>query len=109
MENLLMVVYEWRYIIAILICGVVYSIFEWSRVRGMAYQCIISAKQLAKEKILNGGQEQEDWVVAKLTLLLPKSITLFLGEDMIRQLVKKLYIKAMDLIDDGQINNSFNK
>jgi len=107
MENLSMVVYEWRYVIGLIICGAVYSIFEWNKVKSMAYQCIVSAKQLAKEKILNGGQEQEDWVVAKLMLILPKSITLFLGENMIRQLVKKLYVKAMDLIDDGQINDSF--
>lgn len=67
---------------------------------------MLRAKDMAKDQILNGGKAQEDWVVAKLQLILPRRLSLFLGEETLRNLVKFLYRKGLDYLDDGKFNDS---
>lgn len=70
---------------------------------------MLQAKRLAKDAVLKSGDEQVEWVIKKAYQFLPKSITVFISEDMMRKIVKYLYDKAKDYIDDGQFNNSISR
>lgn len=37
---------------------------------------------------------------------LPRSITIFISEEVMRKIVHYLYVKAKDKLDDGQLNGS---
>lgn len=101
------VVWENRYVILAIIGAMFYSIFEWSSVKGKILNAIVAAKDLAKDKVLHGGKAQEDWVVSRVYMILPVRVKLFLSEKLLRKIIRYLYQKSMDLIDDGQINNSY--
>jgi hypothetical protein len=77
-----------------------------SKTRDILNALIIQAKRLAKDTILSSGQEQENWVVTQAMKYLPVYITVFLGEEKIRKIVRLLYNKARDYADDGIINGS---
>lgn len=98
--------YEYRYLIVAGIAIIVIALLQWEKTKTTVYNVMLRAKDLAKDKVLSCGREQEDWVVAKLKLILPKPITIFLGEDMLRTLVRFLYGKGLDYLDDGKFNNS---
>lgn len=97
---------EVQYLVAGVIIVVVVGLLEWNNTKVVAYNLMLRAKDLAKDKILAGGKEQEDWVVDKLKQALPKRLTLFLGDEVLRTLVKFLYNKGLDYLDDGKFNNS---
>lgn len=106
MNALFNFVWEYRFIIVLLIAIVMYASFEWEKFKREAYRFMLAAKKLAKDAVLNSGEEQEEWVVEKFSKVLPKSITIWLGEDRLRSIVKYLYDNMKDLIDDGKINKS---
>jgi hypothetical protein len=105
MENFL---FENRFVLTSIAAAIFYCFAEWNNVKQYAYTAMLKAKDMAKDKVLGCGQEEEDWVVTALMTLLPKRITAFLGEAQIRYLVKFLYKKGMDYLDDGKINDSNN-
>lgn len=97
---------EFQYLVAGVIVVVAIGLLEWNNTKTIVYNIMLRAKDLAKDGILSCGQEQEDWVVNKLKTVLPKRLLLFLGEDMLRAIVKFLYNKGLDYLDDGKFNNS---
>jgi hypothetical protein len=101
-------IWDWRYVILLVVGAVIYTILEWGRVKGKILNAIVAAKDLAKDKVLHGGQAQEDWVVSRVYMLLPTRIKLILSEELLRKIIKYLYQKSMDLIDDGKVNDSYN-
>lgn len=98
--------WDYRYLIVAIVFLILVALCEWNRTKQTAYNVMLRAKDMAKDEILKGGKEQEDWVVGKLMQILPAPITIFLGEKFIRQLVKFLYEKGLDYLDDGKFNNS---
>lgn len=98
--------WDWRYAILAVLALIIYSIFEWSRVKEIIQSGMLAAKKQAKDLILNSGQEQEDWVVCKVFALLPLPVRVVMSKETFRKLIRWLYGKAKDLIDDGVINNS---
>ena len=98
--------WEYRFIIVIGIGVILFCIFEWQRAKTIAYSLMLQAKSLAKDAVLKSGQQQEEWVVKKAYQFLPKTLTLFISKDTMRELIHYLYRKAKDYLDDGQINNS---
>lgn len=100
-------IWEYRYVIILAIVLGLYTILEWGNVKGKILNAIVAAKDLAKDKVLHGGQAQEDWVVSRVYLLLPNRVKLFLSEELLRKIIRYLYQKSMDLIDDGKVNKSF--
>jgi len=100
-------IWEWRYVIILALISVLYTILEWSNVKGRILNAIVAAKDLAKDKVLHGGQAQEDWVVSRVILILPLRLKLLLSEELLRKIIKYLYQKSIDLLDDGKVNNSF--
>ena len=100
-------IWEYRYVIILAIVLGLYTILEWGNVKGKILNAIVAAKDLAKDKVLHGGQAQEDWVVSRVYLLLPNRVKLFLSEESLRNIIRYLYQKSMDLIDDGKVNKSF--
>ena len=95
-------------ILGVIIIGI-YAIAEWNNTKQIVYNLMLRAKDLAKDQILNCGQAQEDWVVEKLKLILPRRLMLFIDDATLRKLVKFLYNKGLDYLDDGKFNNSIQK
>ena len=103
MFNLL---FEYRFIIIIVLAVILYAILEWNRFKARAYALMLQAKSLAKDAILKSGKQQEEWVIKKAYRYLPRKITLFINEQRMRKIVHYLYVKAKDFVDDGEFNNS---
>lgn len=99
--------YEYRYLIIVIVAMIVFAIVEWEKTKAIVYNMMLRAKDLAKDKVLSCGQAQEDWVVDKLQVVLPKPILLFLNEKTLRTMVRYLYRKGLDYLDDGKFNDSF--
>lgn len=100
-------IWEYRYVVILILGAVIYSILEWNSVKGKILNAIVAAKDMAKNKILHGGKAQEDWVVNRVLLILPLRVKLILSEELLRKIIRYLYQKSIDLIDDGKINNSY--
>lgn len=100
------ILWDYRYILIIVVAFAVYCAFEWQRVKTKSYALMLQAKSLAKDAVLKSGQQQEEWVVKKAFQFLPSSLTLFISEEVMRKLIHYLYSKAKDYLDDGQLNNS---
>lgn len=101
--------WEYRFIIIVAIAIALYAMVAWNDFKAKAYALMLQAKRLAKDAVLKSGDEQVEWVIKKAYQFLPKSITVFISEDMMRKIVKYLYDKAKDYIDDGQFNNSISR
>ena len=99
-------IWEFRYILIVIFCVIIFALFEWEKFKSVAYKTMLQAKTLAKDTILSSGQEQEDWVVDKLYLIMPIPFRVFLNKDLLRTIVKSVYDKAKDFLDDGKINGS---
>lgn len=102
-------IWEYRYVIILIVGAVIYSVLEWNSVKGKILNAIVAAKDMAKDKVLHGGKAQEDWVVSRVLLILPLRVKLLLSEELLRKIIKYLYQKSMDLIDDGKVNNSYSE
>lgn len=98
--------WEWRWVIVLILALIIFAIFEWGKVKEMAISGALMAKKLAKDAILNSGQEQEDWAVMRFYPLLPLPARVVISEAVFRKIVKHLYGKAKDYLDDGELNNS---
>ena len=98
--------FEFRFIIAFLIGFALFSLFEWEKTKGILTKLMLNAKSLAKDYVLKSGQEQEEWVLKRAYQYLPKWITTFIPEEVMRKLIRYIYQMAKDYIDDGKINNS---
>lgn len=105
MENVMKFIQEWGYTILFVIYVIGTCIKmgkQWTEKK--AYSIMLVAKQQAKEDILKNGQEQEEFVVDALYLILSRLKIPFITKDNLIPIVRKLYSKAMNLIDYGMIN-----
>ena len=103
MMNLL---FEYRFMIILVLAVMLYAVLEWQKFKTISYALMLQAKSKAKNLILKSGKQQEDWVVNKAYLFLPKKLTIFINQERMRRIIHFLYVKAKDKIDDGEINNS---
>jgi hypothetical protein len=87
-----------------LVTAVISMGMQWSK--SQAYALMLLAKKKAKDGILASGAEQEKFVVDALYILLQKLKIPFITKENLQLWVHKLYLKAMDYIDDGKFNNS---
>jgi hypothetical protein len=85
---------------------VLFALFEKEKFKRIISDLMLSAKSLAKDAILNSGKEQEEWVLEKTYIYLPRWITLFISKELMRKIISYLYRAAKDYIDDGEFNNS---
>lgn len=105
MNNILSVIWEYRYIIMWVVIAVLYMLTEWNGFKAKVTALMLDAKKLAKDGILKNGEQQVEWIILHAYQKLPKRYQL-IKEDTMKKIVKWLYDKAMDYIDDGQLNNS---
>ncbi|KPU42686.1 hypothetical protein OXPF_37400 [Oxobacter pfennigii] len=98
--------WEFRFFIVIIFALSLYALFAWQDFKTKAYALMLQAKSLAKDAVLKSGDQQAEWVVKKAYQFLPKSITIFLSEETMYKIVKTLYDKAKDYLDDGKLNSS---
>lgn len=101
------IVWELRFILLLMIAAVLFCLMEWEKAKGIIYAGIAQAKRYAKDKVLKNGRQQEEYVVKLMLQRLPLSLRLFIGEDTIRKIVRWLYKKLMDYMDDGVLNESY--
>lgn len=107
MTQVLSVLWEWRFVIVSILAGVFYLLKDWNKAKSDLYNAMLQAKRKAKDGILKSGQEQEEWVVNFALEKLPTRWVAALGRENTRKLIKWLYQKGMDILDDGKIDNSF--
>lgn len=101
------IVWELRFILLLMIAAVLFCLFEWEKAKRIIYAGIAQAKRYAKDQILKNGKQQEEYVVRLVLQRLPLSLRLFIGEVTLRQIVRWLYKKLMDYMDDGVLNESY--
>lgn len=107
MKNIISILWEWRFVIILLLAAVLYCIMEWEKAKRIIYAGIAQAKRYAKDQVLKSGKQQEEYVVKLMLQKLPLSLRIFLGEDLIRRIVKWLYTRLADYMDDGILNESY--
>jgi hypothetical protein len=100
------IIWDWRFVLIIVLGIVIYAILDWKNFKIKLNALMLVAKSLAKDKILNSGQEQEDFVVEKLYAIMPAKLKVFISQELLRKIVKKAYATAKDLLDDGKLNGS---
>lgn len=105
--KILNIIWEFRFILLLVIAAVFYCFLEWEKAKSIIYASIAQAKRYAKDQVLKNGRQQEEYVVRLALQRLPLSLRLFLGEDTIRRIVRWLYKKLMDYMDDGILNESY--
>lgn len=88
---------------------ILFVLFEKEKFKRIASDLMLNAKSLAKDAILKSGKEQEEWVVEKAYVYLPRWITMFISKEVMRKIIAYLYRAAKDYIDDGKINNSYKR
>ena len=98
--------FEYRFIILVVLAVILYAAFEWEKFKTRAYALMLQAKSMAKDLILKSGEQQENWVVKKAYQYLPRKLTIFINEARMRKIIHYLYVKAKDMADDGKLNNS---
>ncbi len=98
--------FEYRFVIVLAIAVLIFALFEWERFKRIVSQLMLNAKSLAKDAVLQSGEQQEEWVLVKTYQYLPKWLTLFIPQETMRKLIKYLYHMAKDYLDDGVINKS---
>lgn len=99
-------IWEYRYMLIVIAIFVLHCMLEWEKVKSKIYALMLQAKSLAKDAVLKSGDEQVEWVVKKSYQFLPKSIIIFISKDSMRKIIRYLYSKAKDYLDDEQLNNS---
>lgn len=110
----LKVLYEWRFVIVIIIAIIIYCLLEG---KAKIYQLMLQAERLAKhgeeiaktgamELVLKSGQDQEDWVVIQAYKILPKWITVWISQAAMHRIVKWLFHTGKDYLDNGKLDNS---
>lgn len=77
---------------------------------------MLQAKRYAKDRILNTGMDQENWVVDNSLKYIPRKYLIVIGiianvngmntEEFIRYQVRNLFDKLKDYADDGLFNKS---
>jgi hypothetical protein len=105
MNDVLNFLWEYRYILLWVLFFGVFALSQWNGFKAKVTALMLDAKKLAKDGVLKNGQQQVEWIVLKAYQKLPKRYQL-LKEDTMKKVIKWLYDKAMDYIDDGQFNNS---
>lgn len=107
MPNILLTLWEWRFVLVCLLAVILFAVLEWTKFKALLYEAMLTAKRMAKDKVLNSGKQQEDWVVDRLwEAVLPARMKLFISKETLRKAVHWLYIKAKDKLDDGYWNGS---
>lgn len=105
--KLLSIIWEWRFIFLLSVGTVLYCLLEWQKAKAIIYAGIAQAKRYAKDQILKSGKQQEDYVVKLALQFLPLAWKLLIGEDNIRKLIRWLYKKLGDYMDDGILNDTY--
>lgn len=98
--------FEYRFIIIIVLAIVLYAILEWQKFKTKAYVLMLQAKSMAKDLVLKSGDQQEAWVINKCYIFMPPVITKCISKERMKIIIHYLYAKSKDYLDDGKLNSS---
>lgn len=104
MSVILAFLWEWRFVIVVVIAGILFVITHWESTKAKLYALMLQAKSLAKDEVLKSGKEQEDWVILQIVKYIPYAK--FIPDAVLRKVVHYLYIQGKDYLDDGKLNGS---
>lgn len=99
-------IFEYRYILAVALAAIFYVILDWQRAKNTLYKLMLNAKSLAKDAVLQSGEAQEEWVLEMAYKYLPLWIRTLISKEVMRKIIKFMYHKAKDYLDDGKVNSS---
>jgi hypothetical protein len=97
---------EYRFVILVVLATILYAALECQKFKTSAYALMLQAKRMAKDEVLKSGDEQVEWIIKRSYQFLPKKLTIFISEERMRNIIRYLYAKLKDLVDDGEKNNS---
>ena len=100
-------IFDLRFIIVLVLCTIIFAVFEWTTFKAKAFAVMLAIKQISKTIVLS-GKDQETMVVNKLFSYLPGWIHKAIPEDVLRKIIAYLYNRSMDYLDDGVLNDSRN-
>lgn len=106
MFDLKQILWDWRFAIAIAIAFLLFYLLEKQKAHTAISLLMLQAKRMAKDAVLKSGEQQEEWVVSRAYQFLPLSYRLLISEARLRKIVKWLFEKGKDYLDDGKFNNS---
>lgn len=98
-------IWEYRHIILWAVIAVLSLLADFNNFKSKITALMLDAKKLAKDGVLKNGEQQVEWIVLQAYQKLPKRYQIF-NENTMRKIIKWLYDKAMDYLDDGMVNNS---
>lgn len=95
-----------RFEITVIVGVILFALFEWEKTKQIIYGLMVQSKRLAEKRVLESGKAEQVWVTDMAMKLLPRWITVFITREQMSKLVRWLYLKAKDYLDDGKFNNS---
>jgi uncharacterized protein (UPF0333 family) len=104
---MLNLIVNFRFLFVVIVALVIIGgyLIKKGKFKQTVYSLMLQAERQVRKQILASGQPQEDWVYNRLLAIFPKYVGL-IGETKTRSIIKVLFLKSKDLLDDGNINNS---
>lgn len=101
------IIFEFRYVIIAIVGLAIWAFFNWGKVVEIANAGILNAKRAAKDGFLRSGREQENFAVTNFYPFLPTVVRAVISQDTFRKIVRYIYKKSADWIDNGKIDDSY--
>ena len=89
-------IWEFRYFIMWGVVFLVTALLDWQKFKTDLTGLMLGAKDMAKDGLLKSGDAQAEWVIKKAFEKLPKRWVDTLGEERLKNLIKKLYLSMME-------------
>jgi len=104
------IAFDFRYVIAAAIAFIVWALFNVSLIKKRIHAAILKGEKWAKYQAENGvltnGKQVEDWIIENLYPLIVGRWQIILKESTARMIIRYLYKKLIDAMDDGKLNGS---
>lgn len=104
------ILFEYRYVLVFVVALFIWALFNVELLKKRIHAAILKgekwAKLQAEQNVNKSGQEVEDWIIDNLYPLIVGRWQIILKETTARMIIRYLYKKLIDAMDDGKINNS---
>ncbi len=94
---------ENKFYIVVVIAALTSGLYEWNKTKSILYGLMLQAKRLAGDLVLNSGREQEEWVLEKAYLYLPKGLSFMIPREIMRSLIAYLYSSAKEYLEEMEL------
>ncbi len=91
---------ENKFYIVVIIAVLTSGLYEWHKTKSILYGLMLQAKRLAAELVLNSGKQQEEWVLERAYIYLPKWLSFMIPREIMRSLIAYLYSSAKAYLEE---------